>query len=306
MSLLSLIIALLLEQWRPLSGRRYLLSPLGRLATWLERHFNAGESQHGLIAWLVGVGPIVLGTWLVYALLWRMNFVLALAFNVLALYLTMGFRQFSHHFTDIHLALKQDDLESARRHLAAWRGHSCANLNPEEVVRLTIEEALAASHRNVFAVIFWFVILPGPSGAILYRLTTFFHRRWGGSADGELGRFGLFAGKAFAVMEWLPARFTASAFAIVGDFEDAIFCWRSQAAKWMDPVLGIVIASGAGALGVKLGMPYVQDGEIVERPEMGTGDDADVSFLDSTIGLVWRALVLWLVLLLVLGVAAIL
>jgi adenosylcobinamide-phosphate synthase len=306
MSLLSLIFALLLEQWRPLSDRRYLLSPLGRLATWLERHFNAGESQHGLIAWLVGVAPIVLGTWLVYALLWRVHVTLALAFNVLALYLTMGFRQFSHHFTDIHLALKQDDLESARRHLAAWRGHSCANLNTEEVVRLTIEEALAASHRNVFAVVFWFVVLPGPSGAILYRLTTFFHRRWGGSHDGELGRFGQFSSRAFALMEWLPARFTASAFAIVGDFEDAIFCWRSQAAKWMDPVLGIVIAAGAGALGVKLGMPFAQDGEIVERPEMGTGDEADVGFLDSTIGLVWRALVLWLVLLLVLGVAAIL
>src|SRR5256885_12022644 len=46
MSLISLILALLLEQWRPLSDRRYLLSPLGRYATWLERHFNAGEAQH--------------------------------------------------------------------------------------------------------------------------------------------------------------------------------------------------------------------------------------------------------------------
>jgi adenosylcobinamide-phosphate synthase len=306
MSLISLIIALLLEQWRPLSGRRYLLSPLGRLATWLERHFNAGESQHGLIAWLLGVGPIVIGAWIAYAILWRINTALALAFNVLALYLTMGFRQFSHYFTDIHIALKQGDLDGARSKLAAWRGHSCATLNAEEVTRLTIEEALAASHRNVFAVVFWFVLLPGPSGAILYRLTTFFRRRWSGPVDGDLGRFGHFAGQAFAVMEWLPARFTAGAFAIVGDFEDAIFCWRSQAAKWIDPVIGIVIASGAGALGVKLGMPYVLDGEVVERSEMGTGDEADVSFLDSTIGLVWRALVLWLVLLLVLGVAAIL
>lgn len=306
MSLISLIIALLLEQWRPLSDRRYLLSPLGRLATWLERHFNAGESQHGLIAWIIGVAPIVLATWLVYALLWHMNVLLALAFNVLALYLTMGFRQFSHYFTAIHFALKQGDLDSARAQLALWRGHSCANLNEEEVARLTIEEALTASHRNVFAVVFWFVLLPGPTGAILYRLTVFFQRRWGNSTDGELSRFGRFARQAFTVMEWLPARFTASAFAVVGDFEDAIYCWRSQAARWRDPVMGIVIAAGAGAMGVKLGMPYVQDGEIVERPEMGAGDDADTGFLDSAIGLVWRALVLWLVLLLVLGVAAIL
>lgn len=306
MSLISLIIALLIEQWRPLADRRYLRSPLGRLATWLERHFNAGESQHGLIAWIAGVAPIVLGTWLLYAVLWRVNVALALFFNVIVLYLTMGFRRFSHYFTAIHFSLRQGDLDSATVQLAAWRGHSCLNLNAEEIARLAIEEALAASHRNVFAVVFWFVLLPGPCGAILYRLSVFFNRRWGGSPDGEMSRFGQFARQAFTLIEWLPVRFTASAFAIVGDFEDAIFCWHSQAAKWMDPMMGIVIAAGAGAMGVKLGMPYFQDGAIVERPDMGAGDDADPGFLDSTIGLVWRALVLWLVLLFVLGVAAIL
>ena len=30
------------------------------------------------------------------------------------------------------------------------------------------------------------------------------------------------------------------------------------------------------------------------RPELGVGEEADVDFLQSTIGLVWRTLVLWL------------
>jgi pantoate kinase len=63
-------------------------------------------------------------------------------------------------------------------------------------------------------------------------------------------------------------------------------------------------ASGAGALGVRLGMPVVEAGEIADRAEMGTGDEADVDFMQSAVGLVWRALLLWLLLLLLLGFAS--
>jgi len=99
-------------------------------------------------------------------------------------------------------------------------------------------------------------------------------------------------------------RFTAAAFAVVGDFEDAVHCWRTQASGWPDPELGIVLASGAGAIGVKLGMPIVEGGTMIERPELGIGEDADTGHLDSLVGLVWRALVMWLLMLLLLSVAA--
>ena len=102
-------------------------------------------------------------------------------------------------------------------------------------------------------------------------------------------------------------RITAAGFAIVGNFEDAVYCWRTQANKWPDSLsgsgIGIVLASGAGALGVRLGMPVVEAGEIADRAEIGTGDEADVEFMQSAVGLVWRALLLWLLLLLLLGFA---
>jgi membrane protein required for beta-lactamase induction len=37
------------------------------------------------------------------------------------------------------------------------------------------------------------------------------------------------------VIDWIPQRLTAFVFAVVGDFEDALFCWRSQAAQWVRP-----------------------------------------------------------------------
>jgi len=54
---------------------------------------------------------------------------------------------------------------------------------------------------------------------------------------------------------------------------------------------------------VRLGMPIVIGGGVVDRPELGGGDEASVALLDSTVGLVWRALVLYLLMLMVLGAA---
>jgi adenosylcobinamide-phosphate synthase len=303
MSLLSLIAALLLEQWRPLADRRALYSLLARYAAALEGLFNAGEAQQGKIAWLLAVAPVVLVAWIVYAAANAANPSFALLVNVAALYLTMGFRQRSHFFTDIHAALKEDDIAKAREGLSAWLQEDCADLDREGVTRLALEEALISSHRYVFGVIFWFVLLPGPTGAILYRLTMFLDGRWSEGASPGLERFGQFAHNAFAALDWLPARCTAAAFAVVGDFENAVYCWRTQAAAWPDRALGTVLASGAGAIGVRLGMPVVAKGKLLDRPPLGLGDPADVGHMDSMVGLAWRALVMWLLLLLLVALA---
>jgi adenosylcobinamide-phosphate synthase len=337
MSFLSLLIALALEQWRPLVDRRALFTPMAGYAAVLERNFDAGEAQQGVIAWFLAIVPAVLLGWVAFALVTAANPLLGIAFNVLVLYFTMGFRQHSHYFTDIHKALKDGDVAAARRLLGEWRGHPCDTLSTAEVARLTIEGALTVAHRHVFGPMLWFVLLPGPSGAILYRFALFLSHRWGGMARaGDTGplvdlptatgattdvagpetraalertdergesRFGEFARKAFGVLDWLPARITATAFAVVGDFEDAIYCWRTQAARWPDRLLGVVLAAGAGALGVRLGSPIPRGATLEDRPELGLGEEADTPFLDSVVGLIWRALVLCLAVLLALSVA---
>src|SRR5882672_4122730 len=301
MNVLAIIAALLLEQWRPLAERKNVAAALGSLAAWLEQSFNGGERRHGAVAWLVAVLPAVAGAIVLHALLYAASPFLALALNVAALYLTLGFRQFSHHFTIIQLAIKSDDLERARAELELWRGASGVVRSREEVIRLTIEQALLASHRHVFGVLLWFVILPGPSGAVLYRLAAYLAARWKG-----MGPFGEFAQRAFHLLEWPAVRLTAASFAVVGDFEDAVYCWRTQARSWLDPNAGVVLAAGAGAMGVRLGMPVQEADGVVARPEIGLGEAADGPFLDSAVGLVWRALVVWVFVLIVISVARLL
>ena len=301
MSVVAIIAALVIEQWRPLGQRPAVQGTLAAWAGWLEQSFNGGERHHGVVAWLVAVLPLVALSLALHYLLYALHPLLALVFNIAVLYLTLGFRQFSHYFTDIQVAVKSGDVERARVALERWRGASGVVRPREEVIRLAIEEALLASHRHVFGVLLWYLVLPGPSGAVLYRLSTYFAWRWK-----DLGGFGEFAERVFHVLDWPAVRLTAAAFAVVGDFEDAVYCWRTQARTWLDPNAGIVLAAGAGAMGVRLGMPVQDVDGMQPRPELGVGEPAEGPFLDSTVGLLWRAVVVWVFALVLLTIARLL
>jgi cobalamin biosynthesis protein CobD/CbiB len=299
MSLLSLIAALFIEQFRPLDYSRWVVAPVRAFADLCERTVNAGTYAHGALGWCLSAGLAAALGALVFYLLGQINPLLAFLWNVLLLYLTMGFRQFSHHFTEIHLALRMGELERARLLLAEWKGVPVEMWSSGEIARQSIERALVASHRHVFGVLFWFVLLPGPSGAILYRVSALVSDRWAAMKT-EQEPFGIFAARAFELIDWLPQRVTATGFAIVGDFEDAVQCWRTRAGLWGDRATGVVLAAGAGALGVRL-LPPDQPGSSLADC---AGNEADVDFMQSAVGLVWRALVLWLLLLFMLGLAS--
>ncbi len=316
MTLLSIIIALVVEQIHSLPIQRVVRDPVAAMAARLENKFNDGGRTHGVIAWLIGAGFPALGLFITHFILADAQPVLAFLLGVGVLYLTMGFRQFSHFFTDIQLALRSGEIDVARRLLAQWRGVSGDRLTTSEVARLSIEHALLASHRHVFAPLFWFAIL-GPAGALLYRLAQLLDELWDNPATTivaaredmvDMGEFSTFAKQAFAWLDWLPLRLTAAAFAVVGDFEDAVHCWRTQANRWPVGGSGILLASGAGAIGVRLGLPVHDEvsgmGDFGDRPELGLGEEADPEFMQSTVGLVWRSLVLGLAVLALVWVSA--
>ncbi len=303
MTFISLVAALLLEQLRPLRAGNRLYVAFARYVNHLARSFNAGGYRDGVISWLLAVVPVTLATLLVYWIFRHTSGVLALLWNVAVLYLALGFRQFSHFYTDVMVALRGNDLARAREALGAWRGESAHELCAAEIARVAIETGLMRSHRHVFGVMMWFVAL-GAVGAIAYRLAALLNDRWGGARDVETGAFGVFAARAFEVIDWLPVRLTAFGFAVAGDFMGAVECWRGQAQTWRSRPQGIILAAAAGALGVKLGGVLHQDSGIEYRPQLGDGDEADVDYMEAAVGLIWRALVLWLFLILLASIAS--
>lgn len=305
MSFLSLIAALLVEHFYPLNSRLQIYHYFTRYANFLERQFNAGQHQHGLIGWLLAVLPPVLVVAAVYFLLLQISPFLAWGWNAVVLYITMGFKYFSNTNTSIADALKNQDLPSARNLLGKWRGSNVDELEANEIARLSIEQVFSCSHRQIFGVLVWFVALSplGPVGAVLYRLGSILDHKWGGMGEQEFGDFGKCSARVFEWLDWVPVRLTAISFAVMGDFEDAVYCWRAQAANWMHKTQGILLSSGAGALGVKLGDPIHRGGVLEFRPELGLGEEADPDYMQSAVSLVWRTLVMWMVLLLLFHLA---
>lgn len=317
MNLLAILAALGLEQWRAFGWRVALERAFVRYARRLERSFNGGRAEQGVMAAVAAMAPPVLVAAIGYWLLAGVHPLLGFAWNVLVLYALMGFRRFSHAVSAIIQAFRDNDVVTARRALAGWRGGYTADLASADVARLATERGLVDAYRQVFAVLFWFTVLPGPVGAVLYRACELLANEWAGASPGDdeetpiaraRAAFGAPVRRALWLLDWIPVRLTALSFAVVGDFEDAAWSWRTQARSWAREEggvpMGIVLASGAGALGVALGGTIAVPGsEPKLRPVLGVGDPPEPEALPSAVGLVWRALVLWLLVILLVTLA---
>ena len=294
MSLLALLVALLAQSAWPAKGRLPLQAFYGRLCVSAAKRLNAGDRNSGILAWFVLMLVVLAPLGLAAALAAAIHPVVLWALDTALLYATLRFLATARRLSAIEVPLREGDVNAAANRLAEWQGEPVESDDAGSIARLAAEQALREAHHGTFAPLFWFLVLPGPIGLALYPLAHRAARTWEQNVEAEERDFGWFAARAFQVIDWIPQRLTAFAFAVVGDFEDALLCWRSQAALWPRPDEGIVLASGAGALGVRLGEPVAIGGTLVDRPVLGAGDPAREEALASLEGLLWRALVLWL------------
>ncbi|MBC7941154.1 MAG: CobD/CbiB family protein [Chitinophagaceae bacterium] len=328
MSFFAVLFALLIEQLKPLPRDNWVHDTLVAWVRWTGRNFDAGRPHHTWVVWCISVlVPALLVTGVYWAVA-QFSLLLALGLNVLLLYLTLGFRQFSHYYTDIRDAIDRGDEGEARRLLGEWRHLDASELPRTEVLRHVIEHSLLAAHRHVFGVFFWFVVLSalglGPMGAVLYRMAEFSTRYWSyrqrsldAPANSELLAL---SRRLFSWIDHVPARLTAFGFAVVGNFEEAIAGWRRDAGLWLYPNEGVILASAAGAVGVQLG-GVAAPGVTPDRSKTFTaGSGAGTAsaegstaglppqpgHLQSVVGLVWRSVVLWMLLVVLLSLANVL
>jgi adenosylcobinamide-phosphate synthase len=317
------VFALLLEQVRPLSRLNPVHAALRAWTRWVRSNFDTGRAHHGGFAWTLAVmGPSLIALTLHWILISFLGWPFAVLWSVAVLYFTLGFRQFSHHFTDIRDALELGDEERARQLLAQWQQVDASDLPKREIVRHVIEYSVLAAHRHVFGVLCWFSLLAalglGPMGAVMYRLSEFVARYWKYKSTTQQQPVSqalqTVATRAWWLIDWLPARITALGFAVVGSFEDAIDAWRSQAQRDAEDNDGVILAATAGAINVRLGgevlkpvfAPPLQDTAVDQSTESTPGREPELAHLRSVVGLVWRSVVMWLVLLALLTLARLL
>lgn len=317
MSFFAILLALVLEQAHPLNPVNAIYTAVKRWVAWVARTFDAGVRHQAWITWGITVmGPALLAMLVHWALEWSLGWLLAVVWNVALLYVTLGFRQFSHHFTAIREALENGDENQARELLAEWQQVQVGQIPRSEIVRHVIEFSMIAAHRHVFGVFFWYAALSiiglGPVGAVVYRLTELAQRLWQEpTTDGSVVSEALrsVASRAWQAMDWLPSRMTALGFAIVGSFEDAMDGWRNHAQNFPEDNDGVILAATAGAINIRLGGAALQqDKADDENQEMTDGSSTpgripEVAHFAQVVGLVWRTVIMWLVLVALLTMA---
>ena len=308
MSFMAILLALLLEQARPMARGGAVRGLVHSWARWVARSFDAGRQQHATLAWCVAVLLPAVAVLAVQSLLWWFTgWPLVVVWNVAVLYVTLGFRQFSHHFTGIRDALEQGDEEKARALLAQWRQTEATALPRSEIVRQVIEYSVIAAHRHVFGVLAWYSLLAaiglGPAGAVLYRLSEFVPRYWARPDVTALQPVSAAlqgtALRMWHLVDWVPARVTAIGFAVVGSFEEAIDSWRRHDPGGLADSDGVILSSTAGAINLRVGPGLGPDGQT-------GGAEPEVGHLRTVVGLVWRTVLMWMILLALLTLARLL
>ena len=305
MSFFSILFALLIEQARPLKDANFLHTQVRSALFWAVRQLDTGQDSHARLAWgAVVLLPAALTALVHWGLLLWLGWIAAVIWNVAVLYLTLGFRQFSHHFTDIRDALDAGDEDAARSLLAQWMQIDVSDLPRSEIVRQVIAHSVLNAHRCVFGVFAWYSLLSGlglgPAGAVMYRLAEYFSSiaKRPVSPESLLLSPVLrdYVASWWELIDWFPARLTAMGCAFVGSFEDAIDRWRKFEAAVPGDNDGIVLAATAGA--VHIGLTDVDVQNAAPAPRLG--------HLRAIVGLVWRTVVMWMVILALLSLARLL
>lgn len=269
----------------------------GQVAQWLQQHLNTGSARglRGCCAWLLLIGAVVgavvlakqhLPDWLV---------------DGVALWIALGAVSLYQHVEAVHRALLQDDLASARQALSMIVSRDTASLNTQQVCAATIETTLENGSDAIFASLFWFVLGASVGCAaeavLLHRAANTLDAMWGYRTP-QWEWFGKMTARADDVLNYVPARLTALSYAVIGNTRVALGCWSTQAQQHDSPNAGVVMAAGAGALGLQLGGGAVYAGTWQQRPLFGQGTAPHPHDIRTAQRLVAKTLALWWLLIL--------
>jgi len=288
--LVIVLIALALDRWLPDRGGFLLWEWYSDWTDSIEQRFNGGLRSQGLYAVLLAVVPVATLVFLASMILGQIAGVLAVIFSVVVVYLCVELQRLSTTAQTIAAALDQDDVSQASASLKSLTGKETVETTGAGVAHATVEAVLKQANSLVVAPLFWFLLL-GPVGALTQRMISVLDRQWGHRTP-QFAEFGKVAARLDDLLNWVPARITAISYAVMGSFEDAVYCWRRKAGMWSDISSGPLLASGLGALHMDAeehGTEDLYGNRAINPSALPSAND-----VRRAVALVWRVMLFWL------------
>jgi adenosylcobinamide-phosphate synthase len=324
MTLAIIVLALLLDRLLGEPRRFHPLVGFGYLANILEKKLNRavpgaalparsiwpavdiGRSvfsttltrrERGLLALLVMAGVPLLVALALQSFFAGLAWPLQLSGAALVVYLAIGRQSLHEHALAVAKALARHDMVVARRAVSRIVTRDTERADSTAVSTAAVETVLENGSDALFASLFWFIVA-GLPGVVLHRVANTLDAMWGYRNE-RFNEFGWAAARFDDVLNYIPARLTAIAYALCGQTRFALRCWRTQAPSWSSPNAGPVMAAGAGALGLQLGGEAIYGGKPERRPLLGGGRAAQPLDIERALMLLDRSLLLWLLVLLI-------
>ena len=218
---------------------------------------NKSSDRRSRTSVLLATLAPALGVGLMHYLLSESLLILAVIFDVAVLIYCLGPKDLDTQVRAFMHVCARADKDAARQSMADIIDVDVASLGSltmPQMMQSVIETMLIQANERWFAIIFWFVVL-GPMGAVFFRLSSLLKYNVDAvqlATSEQRDNFAAAAHHLHVILGWLPARFTALSYAIMGSFVDAIDGWTQD---MPDHIINrspnnedVIVASGLGAL----------------------------------------------------------
>jgi len=205
-----------------------------------------------------------------------------------ATWAALGGTSLAHTGSSMSELLMRGDVGAARGLLPSLCGRDPAALDVAGLTRASLE-SVAENTSDAQVAPLLYAAVGGVPAVLAYRAINTLDSMVGYRSPRYI-RFGWAAARLDDVVNYVAARATAllviaCAPFVGGSSSGALRAWRRDAARHPSPNAGVVEASFAGALGIRLGGPTQYHHELEIRPTLGDGREPTVADLRAAVAL---------------------
>jgi adenosylcobinamide-phosphate synthase len=227
------------------------------------------EKKNGIIFTSITITFFAILIQSILVCLYNINIILMMVLSIFILYSVIAIKGMEKHINAITIALKNNDIENARRNLSLIVSRNTKNLDEQHILSGAIESIADGTVDGILSPLFYFSIF-GSTGAFIFRIIS--------TLDSMIGykekyyeKIGWMAAKADTYANYIPARTTAvlmifAAIISKADWKNSIDIFKKERNNTTSINSGHPISVLAGALRIRLEkLDHYSIGEPLEK-----------------------------------------
>lgn len=266
------------------------------------------ERRAGMVLWFIVVGVSFIVPYIILTLAMRLNMAFAMMLEGVMCYYILATKSLKYESMKVYDALKENNIEDARRYLSYIVGRDTERLNSSSIAKGAVETVAENTADGVIAPLIFILIGGAPLG-FMYKAINTLDSMVGYKNEKNID-FGRFSAIADDVANYIPSRISAYlmilASMILGmDYKSAYKIYKRDRYNHLSPNSAQTESVCAGALNISLGGGNYYGGLLVSKPTIGDDDRPieaedikranNLMYLTAFISLILGILIFWII-----------